>query len=71
MGNKRSSSDMRSADETATVDEKATLKHIEHLTGIPGAQIDREVDDYAPRIRGRFLAFCLAFVAGTGFTLFG
>ena len=67
----RSSSDMRTADETGTIDEKASLKHIEHLTGVPEAQLDREVGDYAPRIRGRFLTFSLAFVAGTGFTLFG
>lgn len=62
---------MRAADETGTIAEKASLRHIERLTGIPGDQIDREVDDYAPRMRGRMLAFVLAFVAGTGFTLFG
>lgn len=67
----RSSSDMRTVDEAATIDEKASLKHIEHLTGIPGDQIDREVDGHAPNLRGKMLSFCLAFVAGTGFTLFG
>lgn len=71
MGVGRSSSDMRTADETGTIDEKASLRHIEHLTGVSASQLDREVDGHAPHLRGRTLAFCLAFVAGTGFTLFG
>ena len=71
MSARKGSSDMRSADESATVEEKASLKHIERLTGIAGHQIESDVDNYAPRLRGKILSFCLAFVAGTGFTLFG
>lgn len=32
---------------------------------------DAEVASYAPRLRGRKLTVSIAFVAGTGFTLFG
>lgn len=32
---------------------------------------DAEVASYAPRLRGRKLTASIAFVAGTGFTLFG
>ena len=51
--------------------EKVEVQHIEVLTGLNHEQLQAEVRGSRPRLRGKTLTFALAFVAGTGFTLFG
>ncbi|THU93674.1 general substrate transporter [Dendrothele bispora CBS 962.96] len=51
---------------------KEQEKHTEHLDDIShNAQFQAEVDSHALSLRGRKLTLTLAFVTGTGFTLFG
>ena len=38
---------------------------------ISEVQLDEQLAKYAPAFRGRKLTAALAFIAGTGFTLFG
>lgn len=52
-------------------DDKASLSRIEDVTGLRDGQLREEVAANQPRLRGRTLTYALAFVAGTGFTLFG
>lgn len=58
-------------DDSGTIDEKCSLRHLENLTGMSGTQLDQKVEEYKPHMRGKKLTYALAFVAGTGFTLFG
>ena len=58
-------------DDNGTIDEKCSLRHLENLTGISETQIDQQVEENMPHMRGKLLTYALAFVAGTGFTLFG
>lgn len=46
-------------------------RQIEDITGLSSGQLAQEVENSKPRLHGRLLTFMLAFVAGTGFTLFG
>ena len=62
---------INTADDNVTMDDKRSLRHIENLTGMTESELDQKVDEYRPRFRGRSLTFALAFIAGTGFTLFG
>ena len=52
-------------------EEKPLAGQIEDTAGISRVNLDAEVSENAPRLHGRVLTFALAFVAGTGFTLFG
>lgn len=61
----------KTMDDTGTFEEKGSLGHIEDVIGMHGGQLEREVNDNRPRLRGKTLTYALAFVAGTGFTLFG
>ena len=51
--------------------EKVEVQHLEVLTGLNHEQLQAEVYQSRPRLKGKTLIFALAFVAGTGFTLFG
>lgn len=51
--------------------EKAEIQHLELLTGLSHDHLQSEVNESKPRLKGKTLSFALAFVAGTGFTLFG
>ena len=51
--------------------EKVEVQHLEVLTGLSHEQLQTEVYQSRPRLKGKTLTFALAFVAGTGFTLFG
>ncbi|THH12256.1 hypothetical protein EW145_g156 [Phellinidium pouzarii] len=57
--------------ETAAIDEKGSLTHLENATGLHDGDLNRAVEENKPRLRGKTLTYALAFVAGTGFTLFG
>ncbi|KAH8118587.1 general substrate transporter [Phellopilus nigrolimitatus] len=61
----------RTIDDNGTFDGKPTLNHIEDATGLRDGDLEKEVAQNAPRLRGKKLTYSLAFVAGTGFTLFG
>lgn len=61
----------RLVDDTGSFDEKGSLSRIEDITGLRNGELQREVANSQPRLRGRTLTYALAFVAGTGFTLFG
>lgn len=53
-------------------DEKGAItKHLEDTIGVPSEDLYRDVAELKPRLHGKMLTFTLAFVAGTGFTLFG
>lgn len=58
-------------DDSGSFDEKGSLSRIEDVTGLRDGELQREVANCQPRLRGRTLTYALAFVAGTGFTLFG
>lgn len=58
-------------DESGTSAEKHDLYHLENLTGIPEQRLAEEVSENKPTLSGKILTYALAFVAGTGFTLFG
>ena len=58
-------------DESGTSAEKHDLHHLENLTGIPEDRLTEEVSENKPTLSGKILTYALAFVAGTGFTLFG
>ena len=58
-------------DEGGVFDGKCDLKHLESLTGIPEGRLEQEVAENRPKLSGNVLTYALAFVAGTGFTLFG
>ncbi|KAI5119895.1 hypothetical protein M0805_003699 [Coniferiporia weirii] len=58
-------------DDKRNMDEKGSLTHLEDVTGLHGGQLSRDVEDNQPRLKGKTLTYALAFVAGTGFTLFG
>lgn len=47
------------------------LSYLATLTNVPEDQLIREVRDNKPKLSGKVLTYALAFVAGTGFTLFG
>jgi len=51
--------------------EKAVQQTFEDNTGESFDQLERDVAANKPRLQGRTLTAALAFVAGTGFTLFG
>ena len=51
--------------------EKVEVQHLEVLTGLSHEKLQAEVYQSRPRLKGKILTFALAFVAGTGFTLFG
>ena len=51
--------------------EKVEGQHLGVLTGLNHEQLQAEVYQSRPRLKGKTLTFALAFVAGTGFTLFG
>ncbi|KAL5494751.1 hypothetical protein ACEPAI_212 [Sanghuangporus weigelae] len=52
-------------------EEKSLLSQIEDATGLQNGELEQATNDNRPRLRGRTLTYTLAFVAGTGFTLFG
>ncbi|OCB89042.1 general substrate transporter [Sanghuangporus baumii] len=52
-------------------EEKDLLSQIEDATGLQNGELEQATNDNRPRLRGRTLTYTLAFVAGTGFTLFG
>ncbi|KAL5535988.1 hypothetical protein ACEPAF_4082 [Sanghuangporus sanghuang] len=52
-------------------EEKDLLSQIEDATGLQNGELEQATNDNRPRLRGRTLTYSLAFVAGTGFTLFG
>ena len=52
-------------------DNKSSFHYIEDVIGLHGRELERAVDEKRPRLHGRTLTYALAFVAGTGFTLFG
>jgi len=52
-------------------EKKMADKHIEDVIGLSSDELAQEIESKKPRLHGRFLSFMLAFVAGTGFTLFG
>lgn len=58
------------AQETETNDPSASPKSTNSLHRIPDPQYE-DIRNAAPMLRGRALTWALAFVAGTGFTLFG
>ena len=58
-------------DDNVTIDDKRSLRHLEHLTGMPESELDQKVEENRPYFTGKTLTFALAFIAGTGFTLFG
>ncbi|KAH8111654.1 general substrate transporter [Phellopilus nigrolimitatus] len=60
-----------SIDDNVIGEEKMSLKHLENITGLHDNQLEREVEEHKPRLKGKTLTYMLAFVAGTGFTLFG
>ncbi|KAL5521975.1 hypothetical protein ACEPAF_1831 [Sanghuangporus sanghuang] len=62
---------VNTVDDNVTIDDKRSLKHIENLTGMSESELDQKVEEYRPHFRGKTLTFALAFIAGTGFTLFG
>ncbi|KAL5501119.1 hypothetical protein ACEPAH_9506 [Sanghuangporus vaninii] len=62
---------VNTVDDNVTIDEKHSLRHIENLTGMSESELDQKVEEYRPHFRGKTLTFALAFIAGTGFTLFG
>lgn len=52
--------------------QESSLPKNQHLTSILGRHIsDEEIQRHKPKLTGARLTGCLAFVAGTGFTLFG
>ncbi len=55
----------------AQSEKRVADKQIEDITGLPSDQLAQEIESKKPRLQGRLLSFMLAFVAGTGFTLFG
>ena len=58
-------------EESATYEEASSLNRIEDVTGLRDAELERAINDSMPKLCGRTLNYALAFVAGTGFTLFG
>ncbi|KAL5519459.1 hypothetical protein ACEPAH_1142 [Sanghuangporus vaninii] len=54
-----------------TYEEKDLLSQIEDATGLQKGELEQATNENRPRLRGRTLSYTLAFVAGTGFTLFG
>lgn len=62
---------INAVDENGTIDDKCSLRHLENLTGMSESELDQQVEKNLPRMRGKVLTYALAFVAGTGFTLFG
>lgn len=59
----------------ANIDEKKLQSENKHVENVEAEALspdfEQEIISYAPRLRGRSLTMMLAFVAGTGFTLFG
>lgn len=59
----------------ANIDEKKLESENKHVENVESEALspdfEQEILSYAPRLRGRSLTMMLAFVAGTGFTLFG
>ena len=58
-------------DERGSSPVKHGLSYLATLTNVPEDQLIREVRDNKPKLSGKVLKYALAFVAGTGFTLFG
>ncbi|KLO19831.1 general substrate transporter [Schizopora paradoxa] len=57
--------------EPTHLEKRETDRQIEDITGLQQDRLAQEVENSKPRLHGRLLTFMLAFVAGTGFTLFG
>ena len=57
--------------DSSTYEEKSLLSQIEDATGLQNGELEQAINDKRPRLHGRTLTYALAFVAGTGFTLFG
>ena len=58
-------------DDSANNDDKRSLRHLDNITGLSETQLNQEVEASFPKMKGKLLTYFLAFVAGTGFTLFG
>ena len=58
-------------DDNVMIDDKQSLRNLENLTGMSESELDQKVQEYRPRFTGKILTYALAFIAGTGFTLFG
>ena len=52
-------------------EKRDAARQIEDIIGLSSDRLAQEVESSKPRLHGRLLTFMLAFVAGTGFTLFG
>lgn len=52
-------------------DEKSSFSQIEDMIGLHDGELEQAIKDNRPRLHGRTLTYALAFVGGTGFTLFG
>ena len=61
----------KGTEESVTYEEASPFNRIEDATGLRYAELEQTINDNMPKLRGRTLNYALAFVAGTGFTLFG
>jgi hypothetical protein len=64
-------SEKPSVDATALGDSEKSIAPIRYSPDIGSEQFKQEVESYKSSLRGRSLTWSIAFVTGTGFTLFG